>query len=378
MKKIILLFTIFFAVSSCFAQLPFPKSEACKKAGAKFYQGDRQGAVAILDNAIAKDPNLLDARQMRGSFRAILGDFQGAIDDYKAALALDPTAVDIYANLSEWQLFLRDYDGASATLDAAIAHGLKTEKVYMRRGDLKKDRQDLPGAMVEYQNAIAASPASPRGYTGLARAYEAKGDLPSAIAQLQTFFRAYEATGKTPKDKSVTVGNARMDQYDRPGKEPDGSQAGVGVLGAIVIGGSSPEEIEKNRNAMERALNIRSAYYALGELFSKTGDLDQALASYEKGLAMKPDDGEGHGYRAQARIAKGDLGGAIDDLSAALKDPIPWQDKNKTRGILDVLEGREDDAAKEFETFLQRFPKAKESLDKEIEEARALLTKASH
>ncbi|MFL6374562.1 MAG: tetratricopeptide repeat protein, partial [Pyrinomonadaceae bacterium] len=154
MKKVILLFAIAFAAVPCFAQLPFAKCEACKKAGAKFFQGDPQGAIALLDEAIAKDPSSSDAYRMRGDFRGHLGDFKRSVEDYKAALALDPSAVDVYEKLARWQMFLRDYYGALATLDAALAHGVKSESVYVQRGDLHLDRQDIGAATVDYTNAI--------------------------------------------------------------------------------------------------------------------------------------------------------------------------------------------------------------------------------
>ncbi|MFL6374111.1 MAG: tetratricopeptide repeat protein [Pyrinomonadaceae bacterium] len=228
---------------------------------------------------------------------------------------------------------------------------------------------------MDYTNAIAASPNSVRGYVGLAHVFESKGEINSAIAELQTFLRNFEASGKTPKDKSVKVPVGELKTYERPGKEPDGSQDVVGRLGTVVIAGNTLEEIEKSKNAMERSANIRSAYYFLASLFQKIGDLDQAILSLDKGIALKSDEGQGHGLRANARIAKGDLNGAIEDLEAALKDPMPWQDKNKNRGLLYTLQGRDEDAAKEFAQFLQRFPKAKDELDKEIAQAHALYTR---
>lgn len=377
MKKVALLFALTIIVLPCIAQVSIHKNEACRKASDTFLHGDRQGALAILDEAIAKDPALFEALQMRAEYRGLMNDFNGAISDYKAALVIDPTAVDVYEDLAFFQRFQRDYDGALATLDAAIAHGLKSEKVYAERGDLKRDRLDTAGALADYQNAIAADPNSVHAYLGMARLYDTKGDRAAAIAALQTFFKTFEAKGSIPKDRSVTIKGSPAQRYERPGgKDPDGSLTVIGHPGTIIVLGDSAEEVKRNEAENRLAKGIRSAYYVLGDLYRKIGDLDQALASYDKGLATKSDDGLGHSLRGRARIAKGDLQGAIDDLNAALKDVTPYADPDQMQGLVYILEGREDDAAKQFALYLQHFPQAKDDLARQIDEARALRLRA--
>jgi tetratricopeptide (TPR) repeat protein len=52
--------------------------------------GHTQQALALLDQAVAADPNDADVRYQRGATRAKLGDYNGAIEDLQAALAVRP------------------------------------------------------------------------------------------------------------------------------------------------------------------------------------------------------------------------------------------------------------------------------------------------
>jgi len=68
------------------------------RAFAKDDLGDKQGAIADLNQAIAINPKDADAYNNRGLAKSDLGDKQGAIADYNQAIAINPQYANAYNN----------------------------------------------------------------------------------------------------------------------------------------------------------------------------------------------------------------------------------------------------------------------------------------
>jgi tetratricopeptide (TPR) repeat protein len=339
-------------------------SETWHKANEKMSQGDRAGAMAILDKAIEKRKDLLEAYQLRANLRSASGDLDGALADYTAALEINPNDAKIYERRAMFRMFQRDYAGALKDFDAAIANGLKSERVYTGRANIKRDMGDVEGAIADYQTAIAMNPNFALAYIGLSFTLERRGDVDAALAVLQEFLSRYESErdGKLPSTKNGTSGGPGV-EIKREGKEKDGSQ--VYLTGEQFKTSSSPEKLEQ-------ILNLVGAYGNLGKLYEKKNDFDKAIENYEKGLRIRKDDAYIHKLRSEIRFKKGDLQGAIEDLTVVANSPTGAPDRHLDKGILLILQGKDTEAEKEFALHLQRFPEATDSMNKRIEEAKKL------
>ena len=120
-------------------------------------------------------------------------------------------------------------------------------------------------------------------------------------------------------------------------------------------------------------MNLSLAYANLGSMYAKKNDLDKALENYEKGLRIRKDDSYLLNLRAEARIRKGDLQGAVEDLTAAADAGRAMPDRHLHKGLLLLLQGQDAEAEKEFALHLQMFPgTGREYMDKRIEEAKQL------
>ncbi len=352
----------------------FNESKTARKAAEKLTKGDRTGAIAILDKAIQQRKDLLEAHKMRGNVRSMGGDLDGAIADYSAVLEINPNDAEMYEQRAMFRTFKRDYSGALKDYNAAIANGLKSEKVYSGSAAVKRDMGDMEGSIADYQTAIAINPNFASAHIGLSITFEKKGDLNGAMVHLQDFLDRYEGkrNGKLPK---LTNGQPIGESISikRDGKETDGSQ--VFMVGNEVTASYSaktPEEAEKKQANMEQLMNVSLAYFNLGRIYAKKDELDKALENYEKGMKIKKDDPYAYGLRSDIRIKKGDLQGAIDDLTFVVKSPLRSPGFHFENALLLVLQGKDGEAEKELALHLQMFPGAKEGLDKRIEEAKKL------
>lgn len=355
------------------ANAQFFTSETTRKAGEKMHQGDRAGAIAVLDKAIEKRKDLLEAYQMRANLRLTIGDLDGAISDYSAALEINPNAAKIYERRAQFRLFKRDSVGALKDYDAAITNGLKTERVYNGRGDIKRDIGDTEGAITDYKTALTINPSFASAHNGLAFMLEKNGDLDGAIAHMEEFLNSYESSrdGKLPKMNGKTSGTGVL--IKREGNEKDGSQ--IFMTGEKVVASftaNSQEELDKYEVRLDQLSNLVIAYANLGRMYVKKNDFEKASESYEKGLKIRKGDFNIHKLRSELRVKKGDLPGAVEDLTIAVTSQMNTPDIHADKGMLLILQGKDAEAEKEFALHLQRFPTAKESVAKRFEEAKKL------
>jgi tetratricopeptide (TPR) repeat protein len=271
--------------------------------------------------------------------------------------------------------FKRDHAGALKDLDAAIANGLKSERVYTDRASVKYDMGDVAGAVADYQAALAVNPDFASAHNGLASLLDRNGDLDGAIIHLQRFLDRYEGAreGKLPTVKGETSAGIGV-SIKRDSKEKDGTQVFMesGEF-TTTFKANSPEEMERQQARYEQLMNLAFVYANLGKMYAKKNDLDKALENYDKGLRIRKNDSYILNMRGEARIKKGDLQGAIEDLSASTSGGRGMADRHLHRGLLLVLQGKDAEAEKEFALHRQTFPGVSAThMDKRIEEARQL------
>jgi tetratricopeptide (TPR) repeat protein len=376
MKKIFLSVCLILTglVASASAQY-INKTESARKAGEKMMRGDHAGAIAVLNKAIEERKDLQETYAMRARLRAQTGDLDGAIADFGEAIKITPNDMGLYEQRAMFRLFRRDSAGALQDYDAAIANGLKSEKVYVGRAGVKRDSGDMDGAILDYQSAMAVNPSYAAAYTGLAFTLDQKGDLNAAITFLQDFLDRYEGKrdGKLPTIKGDTPTGVTT-SIKREGEEKDGKQVYLQGMGTTrVFNSTTPEEMQKEMARHEQLMNLASAYANLGGMYARRDDLDKALENFDKALRINPSLPYLHKQRVPVRIKRGDLKGAIEDLKVVVNSPMSQPDRHFDKGLLLTLQGRDDEAEKEFALHLQSFPQAtREMLNPKIDAAKKL------
>jgi tetratricopeptide (TPR) repeat protein len=340
------------------ANAQFFTSETSSKVGQKMAQRDHAGAIAILDQAIAARKDLSEAYQMRAILLAMTGNIDGAIADLTSALAINPNSASLYEQRANYRLFKRDNSGALQDLDAAIANGLKTEKVFIGRAAVKRNLGDTKGAVADYQAALAINPNLASAHNGLAFIYEIDGDRDAALKVLQEFLDRYESSraGNLPTIKAQSKGASVT--IKREGKETNGAQAFMVGEEFESFTANTPEEAEKKGAQLEQLLNLTQAYANLGRLHAKNGAFDKALEAYAKGLQIRKNDPYILKLRSEIRLRKGDLPGAVEDLTIVTKSRAGAPDLHFDKGLLLTLQGKDEEAEKEFALHRQMFPQS--------------------
>ncbi|HKX84991.1 MAG TPA: tetratricopeptide repeat protein, partial [Pyrinomonadaceae bacterium] len=375
MKRIVTLL-VSFVLLVAVAHGQFFDSGTARKAGEKLNKGDRAGALAILDAAIAKGKDLAEAYELRSNIRMMSGDLRGSVNDLSSAIDLNPTKASLYERRAMQRSFLRDTDGALKDYDLAIANGVRTERIFVGRAQVKRDSGDFDGAISDFQAALSINPNNASANIGLAGLLERTGQKEAAILHLQEFLDRYEGKrdGKLP---TVIAGQGTGEtvMIKREGREKDGGQVVLaGTATRIEFKAETTEDVEKFTNKREQLMNLSLSYFTLGRLCTLAGELDKALVAIEKGLKINPSDNYGNRLRADIRIKKGDLSGAIADLELAVNSTMILA-SHADKAVLATLKGDDEAAKREMEVHLHEFPNAREAVERRITEAKAIRTK---
>lgn len=133
-------------------------AESHNRRGVGLYaRGDRAGAIAEFDRAIALDPRHVVSHANRGVARHGLGDLDAALADLGRALELDPRHAEAAYNRGLVRHVREDVEGAIADFDRALQLDPRHVQAYIARGGSRYHAGD-PEAHADYWIALRIHP----------------------------------------------------------------------------------------------------------------------------------------------------------------------------------------------------------------------------
>ena len=129
-----------------------------QRANAYRLNGERDKAIADLDEAIRLDPNNARYHNDRGVLWDTKGDGDRALADYDRAVSLSPRMALYHYNRGRVYLGKKDYDHALADFDGAIRITPGYADAYRERGVLRYSRKEYAEAIRDYDEAIRLHP----------------------------------------------------------------------------------------------------------------------------------------------------------------------------------------------------------------------------
>ncbi len=253
-----------------------------KQAGGASTEGHLDEAIAKVREAIAADPEIVEAYVLLGNFEKKAKRAIEAIASYKQALKLDPEhqgalfslalAYKDLGRLEEarvgferaqqldsrngkvlWQLadlFMRQGhpDKAQAVIHDALERKVDEHRFLLKLGESQIEAKQWDKAEKSLRLALEKKPGLDTANFNLGLVYEERGELDKAIAAYQS-------------------------------------------------------ELASNAKAQRAAFNV-------AKLLQKQGRLPEAVADFRKAVELQPDFGTGQLYLAKALLDSGDLAGA--------------------------------------------------------------------
>ena len=198
--------------------------------------------------------------------------------------------------------FLGRYDHAVGDFTVAIGLDPRNPQYFCQRGDVLRKKRAFKDAIADYTAALTRAPGSICAYQGRAQAYLAQGSTGQALADVARALRAKPASfqllvlrGRANKqaklyEAAVADFSQALTSKLQNSLRPD-DRATIHSERALVL-------LKLNRSAdaradVDEALRIApqnaSAIATMGSIEEQSGRKPEAIASYSRALAIKPD-----------------------------------------------------------------------------------------
>jgi tetratricopeptide (TPR) repeat protein len=263
--------------------------------------GRFQESDAVLEPLLARNPNSAETLYNLGRVKFAQGDFTAAADLYRRACEAYPTYGAAWFGLAE--------------TGRRLGRGAESEKNF-RLAESYKDRNPPSRDQVFAEVQKLA--------TGIeTRLTEAKRLMDRR--QFDEASRIYkEALTSHPDNPDCLVNLLYMAQFPNQ---------------------SSPEEVEALYATASRVSpNIPKVYLYYGTALASQGKYEAAVAAIEKGISLKPDDGEAQAWLADVMMKQHKPAQAIEHYRLALKVEPSFRPARLMLGQLLINTGRSAEA----------------------------------
>uniref|UniRef100_A0A2K6L1Z9 Tetratricopeptide repeat protein 36 n=3 Tax=Rhinopithecus TaxID=542827 RepID=A0A2K6L1Z9_RHIBE len=126
-----------------------------------------------------------------------------------------------------------------------------------------------------------------------------------------------------------------------------------GDIVGLDLGEEAEKEEQKEDVFPQAQLEQSKALELQGVMAAEAGDLSTALERFGQAICLLPERASAYNNRAQARRLQGDVAGALEDLERAVElsggRGRAARQSFVQRGLLARLQGRDDDARRDFE-----------------------------
>ena len=264
------------------AAAPQPKdAEAYLKRGyERWRNGELAAAIVDLSRAIELNSKLADAYYARGLAKNSNGDSKGAISDYNQAIDLDPKNVQVYNDRGIAKRRTGDIDGAIADYSRAIEGDPKGSKwAYFNRALAKEVKRDSNGALDDYNHVVELDPKNANALNNRGELKRSKGDLDGAIADFNSAIEVNSKLAVAYKNR----GEAKQAKGNAAGAKEDLKHAGELNPELMSKESPSPKPAAPDQDSDENFVNR-------GIEKAKNGDLDGAMADFDRAIELNPKD----------------------------------------------------------------------------------------
>ncbi len=228
--------------------------------------GDQHGAAASLQNAISIDPHLAEAYGDLGIVTEALGDRHNAISHYERAVALAPQDHEWLLRLARALHTTGDLARAAQLFERALTLVPDDVETLSELGSLRLETGDFDGAVAAFSRALDRDGGNATALRGKARALMARQRSREAAELLQRLVSLH----------------------------PDSASDRVALGDALRAHDAPAEAAHHYRLATELAPGMSAAWYGLGLSCIATHEIDRAIASLQRLLALDPHHMPGH------------------------------------------------------------------------------------
>ena len=274
--------------------------------------GDLGSAEREWREALRLRPDMLDAVRALAGSAMRRGDMDALDQTSTQLISLQPASPEGYALRALSNINRKRFSGAEADIRKAIEISPQSAFGYVQLGNLKFAENQFENAVKAYQQALNLNQNSKDALRGLMNAYVAQKRVDQAIAA------ANAQIAKSPNNSGffALLGTALFQNH----RDLEGAEAAFKKSTELnkndFDAWSNLSEVQAAQGNIEQAIatcqqslkdNPRQAslHIMLGELYESKQDWNNAKASYQKALEIRPDDPHASNNLAYAILQTG-------------------------------------------------------------------------
>ncbi|MCS7247786.1 MAG: tetratricopeptide repeat protein [Anaerolineales bacterium] len=291
-----------------------------------------QKAIEHLEQALRWNANSLDLNLKLAQFYLALQKPEAALQVLDRATQLDPQGPQVHYWLAKAYQQLARLDLAAQHAQTALEHSPLDIDVLILRSEIALTMRDVPTALQVAQQALEQAGENPRVWALLARALHASGRTRDAMRILERRL--------PPRAEYLDLHLERIAMLE----EWRGCEAALEAINALLQHlpsatplllrqaemlkalGQSEAAIHAAQAALRQAHQGRSAladhacsHRLLGELFYRSGHLDQAVYHLSEALKLRPKDDAVYLMLGDVYVARGESEHALDAYQQCLQ-----------------------------------------------------------
>ena len=270
--------------------------------GNAFYKQNKlEAAWRAYSQALKIDPEVAEVYANVGSVSLQLGHYKQALFHYQKAVSLKPNLAGVYWNIGKLFQYLGKVDEALEAWEKAleIQPDIVGEDFHFKLGNTLVKLGRINDAVKSYQRAINLKPDYIEAYSNLANILGKQGDRAAAVAYYQ------KALNINPELKHLHEKLANnlllKGDYDQAifhyqeaiKYNPQSYDAHANLGTAFSNKGLLELALEKYHQALELNPNWAEVYSRIGHII-KQEKMEEAIALFEKAIALKPQYIEAH------------------------------------------------------------------------------------
>ena len=262
------------------------------------------------------------------------GDAKAAIASYREALKLESGLAGAWTNLAIALVAAGDAaeaaDAARRALELpATADPARRSHALHALGHAQLAAGDRPAALAAFREAVAADARQADAALALAGMLLDDGDAAGSLAALSAARTAGASSARVEESIAVLEWNAgRRDAAEKAARAAlalDGSRGHAkAVLGVVLLAqqrwGDAAQQLDEASRAITDDADIPAA---LGYAYERLGRRDDALAAFDKALAVEATHPTAHAHRGLSLEGIGDAARATEAYRMALEHGTP-------------------------------------------------------
>ncbi len=285
--------------------------------------GDKDGLAKIDKQIVSLDKQDAASRLRLAKYDLDKGDKDGATVLLKELVTLTPKDPFVFKSLYQISKDKADKAGAISYLATYLILSPSDAEAHKNQGDQFYEKKDLDGALTEYRTALKIDPTVKGFYGRYAEIVIAKGQTEEAIKALNGVIASGDANAGTYQtlgsiyEKGKTYPKAIAMFQKALTLEPSNTSLLCALGDCQAESGDLMNAVSSYEQAVMMNTKAVTEYKTLGDLYTKQAKADQAFKAYAKYLDGNPADEAVAKKLADICYGKKDWAGTVKYLALA-------------------------------------------------------------